>query len=286
VKRQTVAEAFTREGVGVHGGASARVVVRPAPAGSGLVLARVDLPDEPAFGARLDAVRSASFATTLGAAPPSPAAISTVEHLLAALHAAGVDDARIEVDGPEVPVLDGSALPFSQAIAEAGVVPTDGTRRCMVLDEAIAIRDGDRRVEVSPAAGFELHVEIDFDHPAIGRQAISCAEFTPGFFARELAPARTFGFLADVEGLRARGLAVGASLENTVVLDDATVMNEQGLRFRDECVRHKALDLVGDLALLGAPLRARVTAVRGGHALHHRLVGEILARPNAWHWEG
>jgi UDP-3-O-[3-hydroxymyristoyl] N-acetylglucosamine deacetylase len=285
LKRHTLADAFSCEGVGLHGGAPARVTVRAAEAGSGLVLVRTDLPDEPAFGVHLEAVRGASFATRLGAVPPSPAEVSTVEHLLAALAGARIDDARIEVEGPEVPVLDGSALPFSRAIEEVGVVPTSGVRRCIALHRSVAIEEGDRRLEASPAPCFGLEIEIDFDHPAIGRQSISYPDMSPEAFARELAPARTFGFFSEVEWLRAQGRAAGASLDNTVVLDDATVMNQGGLRFADEFVRHKALDLVGDLALLGAPLCARVHAVRGGHALHHRLVAAILAAPDAWHWE-
>jgi UDP-3-O-[3-hydroxymyristoyl] N-acetylglucosamine deacetylase len=149
-----------------------------------------------------------------------------------------------------------------------------------VIDAPISIEDGDRRIAVHPAEAFGIDVTIDFAHPAIGRQRISCDGVTPEWFAREIAPARTFGFVADVDALRARGLARGASLENTIVFDDTGIMNEDGLRFSDECVRHKALDLIGDLALLGAPLRGRVEVVRGGHVLHHRLVMAILESVN------
>ena len=287
MKRGTLAESFVLEGVGLHRGIPARVTVGSAETGAGLTLVRSDLVGAPTWAVHVDRVRGASFATTLGPPPPSEATISTVEHLLSALSAARVDDARIEVDGPELPVLDGSAAPFVEAIAKSGVVSASTTRREIVIDRPIAMMaDGDRRVEVVPAPCFGLDVSIDFDHPAIGRQSITLPEVSPESFARELAPARTFGFLKEVDWLHSQGLAAGGSLDNTVVLDDVGVMNESGLRFKDEFVRHKALDLVGDLALLGAPLRALVIARKGGHALHHRLVSAILAQPSSWHWEG
>lgn len=284
LERHTLARAFSCEGIGLHGGAPACVRLLPAAAGSGLVLVRSDLRGAPTIEVGLGNVRGASFATTLGSRSAPAAEIATVEHLLAALACARVDDARIEVDGPEVPVLDGSAAPFCRALADAGVAPTEGRCRSIVIDHPIAVEDGRRRVEVEPACAFSIDVEIDFAHPAIGRQSIACEDVDFELFAREIAPARTFGFVADVESLRASGRAAGASLDNTIVLDDERVMNEGGLRFADEFVRHKALDLIGDLALLGAPLRARVRAQRAGHAMHHRLVAAILARPDDWHW--
>jgi len=229
------------------------------------------------IAARIDAASGASLATSLAAPGRLEAGVSTVEHVLAALAAAGIDDARIEVDGPEVPVCDGSAAAFAEAIAKAGLARAEGERGAIVIRQPIAIAEGERRIEVHPADAFGLDVAIDFAHPAIGRQHIACDAVTPEWFARELAPARTFGFLADVDALRAQGRAAGASLENTLVFDDAGVMNEGGQRFDDEPVRHKALDLVGDLALLGCPLRGRVVVERGGHALHQRLVRAIAA---------
>ncbi len=285
--RHTLAEPFACEGVAIHSGAPVKLVAKPAGPGDGISFARVDLAPAPAIPARLEAVSGASFATSL-AAPGSPAAsVSTVEHLLAALATSGVDDTRIELDGPEVPVCDGSAAPFAELISKAGLTHRDAPRREIVIRESIEIEieAGDRRIAVHPSDAFGVDVAIDFDHPAIGRQRIACGEVTPEWFAREIAPARTFGFIADVDALRARGLACGASHDNTVVFDEEGVMNEAGLRFPDEPVRHKALDLLGDLALLGAALRGQVIVEKGGHGLHHRLVAAILDAPSAWTWQ-
>jgi len=273
--RHTLAEAFECEGVAIHRGDTVRLAVKPAAAGAGLHFARVDLEGAPLLPARVGSVCDASLATSLAAPGREGVRVSTVEHLLAALAAAGVDDARIELDGPELPVMDGSAAPFAAAIAKAGLRAVGRARDEIVVREAIVIEDGARRIAVHPHGAFAIDVTIDFDHPSIGRQHIACDVITPPWFAAELAPARTFGFIADVDALRSSGRARGASLENTVVFDDDGLMNEVGLRFPDEPVRHKALDLVGDLALLGAPLRGRVIVERGGHALHHRLVEAI-----------
>lgn len=274
--RHTLAQAFECEGVAIHRGDTARLAVKPAPPGSGLHFTRVDLDGAPRVPARFESVCDASFATSLAAPGRDDVRISTVEHLLAALAAAGVDDACIELSGAELPVMDGSAAPFAEAIAKAGLRPVAGARDEIVVREPIVIEDGARSIAVHPHPAFAIDVTIDFDHPAIGRQRIACDAMTPSWFAAELAPARTFGFIADLDALRAAGRAGGAALENTVVFDERVVLNEAGLRFPDEPARHKALDLVGDLALLGAPLRGRVVVERGGHALHHKLVAALL----------
>ncbi len=273
--RHTLAGPFTCEGVAIHSGARAHLVASAAAPGHGLRFVRVDLEGAPEIPVTRPALAGASFATHLAAPGRTDVGVSTVEHLLAALTAAGVDDARLEVDGPELPIGDGSAAAFAAEIGRVGRRAQAGDRPEIVLDGPIEIVDGNRRIQARPADVFGIDVAIDFDHPAIGRQRIACAAFDFDWFARELAPARTFGFLADVEALRAADRAGGASLDNTVVFDEAGVANREGLRFDDEPVRHKALDLVGDLALLGAPLRAHVEVERGGHALHHRLVRAI-----------
>lgn len=275
--RHTLNEAFECEGVAIHRGDRVRLAVRPAQPFAGLCFTRVDLDGAPRVRARLESVCDASFATSLAHAGRVEAGVSTVEHLLAALSMAGIDDAAIEIDGPELPVMDGSAAPFAAAIAKAGRRGVDAPRPEIVVTESIAIEDGARRIEVHPHDGLAIEVSIDFDHPAIGRQRIACDAVTDAWFAAQIAPARTFGFLADVGALRAAGRAGGASLDNTLVFDAEAVVNDDGLRFPDEPVRHKALDLLGDLALLGAPLRGRVVVERGGHALHHRLVAAIAA---------
>jgi UDP-3-O-[3-hydroxymyristoyl] N-acetylglucosamine deacetylase len=211
--------------------------------------------------------------------------VGTVEHLLAVLACRGVDNVRVEVDGPEIPVMDGSAEPFDYLIRSTGTIAQPVPRRVIRIRRPVEVVDpGDprRRLRIEPARRFSVSYSVDFDHPVIGRQCLEVADVTPTFFQAELARARTFGFLAQVDALRRVGLARGASLANTVVLDDEGVMNEGGLRWADEFVRHKLLDLLGDLALLGHPVRGHVHVERGGHGLHLALLRELCARTDAW----
>jgi UDP-3-O-[3-hydroxymyristoyl] N-acetylglucosamine deacetylase len=276
--QRTIAEKATCAGVGLHSGAVAQLVLYPARPGSGIVFARTDLPGSPEVPARRSALASTRLATTLGR---GEATVGTVEHLLAAVAALGVDNLRVEVDGPEIPVMDGSAAPFVSLLREAGTFDQGVARRVIRVRRPLVVRDGDRAIRLSPAPRFSVSYAVDFPHPAIGKQAIDLA-VDGASFERELARARTFGFLHEVEALWRSGLARGGNLDNTVVLDEHRVVNASGLRFPDEFVRHKALDLIGDLALLGMPLLARVEVERGGHALHQQLVERILATPEAW----
>jgi len=207
--------------------------------------------------------------------------IATVEHLLAALYASGVDNAIVEIDSLEVPILDGSARPFVEMIEAAGKVLLDAPRQYFRVRKRVEITDGQKRVAIRPEAAFSLACTIEFDHPLIERQHLE-AIITERAFAREFAPARTFGFLEEVEGLRRMGLIRGGSLENAIVLTREGILNKEGLRFPDEFVRHKMVDLIGDLALLGRPLLARVEAERPGHALNNAVVSALLADPQAW----
>ena len=258
-----------------------RVSLRPAPADTGVVFrclhgnGATDVPVD--FGS----VVGASQSTQLGA---GMARVSTVEHLLAALSATGVDNATVETDGEELPILDGSASGWLALLERAGQVMTASPRRTLCVRKEVEVVWGERRISASPADSFCFRCEIDFDHPLIGRQVLEVPEFNPDVFKEELAGARTFGFEKDAERLHQAGLARGASLENTIVLSDDGLLNEEGLRWPDEFVRHKALDLIGDLALLGAPLRGRVEVQRGGHALHHALLEALLADPDALGW--
>lgn len=249
-------------GIGLHTGKAAAVRVSPASEGAGrvFVVGGVDIP------AVLDAVVDTRLATTLGR---GEARVMMVEHLLAALHAAGVDNARIEVDGPEVPVLDGSAHTWVSALAHAGLSAQAAPCPPLTITQMIRVESGDAWAELHPAAGFEVDVTIDFPHPHIGRQ--SWKGLVTGAHFHRIAAARTFGFRADAERLWASGLARGASLDNTVVYDDNGVMNPGGLRSADEAVRHKALDAVGDAALLGSPIIGRLCGYKAGHALHRAL---------------
>jgi UDP-3-O-[3-hydroxymyristoyl] N-acetylglucosamine deacetylase len=283
VYQQTIAEKVSCTGIGLHSGAPAQLVLHPARAGEGITFVRTDAREPVEIPARSSEVSSTRLATTLGR---GDASVRTVEHLLGALYGLGIDNVRIEVDGPELPVMDGSAAPFVYLIRSAGVFRQRERRRTLRLRHPIEVRDGDRLIRVEPARELRVHYAVDFEHPAIRRQELSLAPLDAERFDREIAGARTFGFLRDVRALWEAGLARGGSLDNTVLLDASKVVNPQGLRWADEFVRHKVLDLCGDLALLGLPLVGEVTVERGGHALHQQLVSAILAQPDAWVVDG
>ncbi len=275
----TIASRVQCTGIGLHTGEPVDLVLRPAAPGTGILFVRTDRPRPVRFPARAEWVTDTTLATTLGNEDVS---LSTIEHLVAALRAMGIDNCTIEVSGPELPIMDGSSGSFVYLIQQAGLRPQARMRRRIVIRRPIEVRDGNRWVRALPSRDFKLSVEIDYSHPAIGRQSLEGLVITPDLFAREIAPARTFGFLKDTQRLQAIGLARGGSLSNAIVLDETRVLNPEGLRFRDEFARHKVLDLIGDLALLGVPLQAHVKAVRGGHKLHQALVAEIRANPSCW----
>jgi UDP-3-O-[3-hydroxymyristoyl] N-acetylglucosamine deacetylase len=259
----TLRTSVSIEGVGLHSGHPVRANFRPAPADSGIVFVRADRPDR-LIPARLDSASSFDYATTLSAGGVS---IGTVEHVLSAAAGEGLDNCRIEIEGPEVPILDGSALPFVRLFHAAGFERQAAAVRPLTLERPVEVARGDRSVRFEPdGPGLTLTYEIDFPHPIVGRQTLTVA-VRPEEYATGIAPARTFGFIRDVEGMRARGLARGGSLHNAVVLDETGILSGP-LRFRDEFVRHKVLDLIGDLSLLGGPLAGHVYARKAGHALH------------------
>jgi UDP-3-O-[3-hydroxymyristoyl] N-acetylglucosamine deacetylase len=255
------------------------LVLAPAAAGTGILFVRSDLDREIRFPARADWVVDTQLATTLG----TPGfRLSTVEHLISALRGMGVDNCTVEVSGPELPIMDGSAAPFVYLVQQAGLRPQKRMRRRLVIRRPIEVRNGNRWVRVIPSRSFKISMTIDYPHPAVGRQSRFADFSEDSVFQRELAPARTFGFLADVQRMQSAGLALGGSLRNAVVLDDERVLNRGGLRFPDEFVRHKMLDMVGDLALLGLPLQGHVKAMRSGHALNQALVAEIRENSSCW----
>ena len=278
--QRTLRSSIDCVGTGLHSGRRTRLALHPAPSGSGIVFRRSDLGRD--IPARFDHVVDTRLCTVLGL-PDDPAArIGTVEHVLAALTGAGVHNALVEVDGPEVPILDGSAGDFLFLIDCAGLVEQDERADCIEVCRRIRVTDGDAFAELRPAAfGLDLALSIAFDAAAIGRQALTL-RLTPESFRAELAHARTFTLLREVEAMRAAGLARGGSLDNAVVVDGARVLNPAGLRMADEFVRHKLLDVVGDLALAGAPLRGRFVAHRSGHALNNRLLHALFADRAAW----
>lgn len=276
--QQTLKRPITCQGIGIHSGRPVQVVAKPAPANSGIVFVRTDLPGTPVIPARSSRVVDSSLATRLGS---EQASIATVEHLLAALAGLQIDNARLEVSGPEVPILDGSAAFFVRLLRQAGSKVLRWPRPFFLLQRPLAVVEGDKYIRVEPAAVAKLTYTIDFPHPSIGRQTLSVVPQVKTF-CREIAPARTFGFLHEVERLQANGLALGGSLENAVVLDATGVLNPEGLRFPDEFVRHKILDLMGDLALLGWPLVGHIQVYKGSHALHQKFMQTLLQQQDAW----
>ena len=282
MRQQTIAEKVSCTGIGLHSGRLVQLALHPARANAGIVFARTDLPGAPEIPARPGAVSSTQFATTLARDGVS---VATVEHLLAAVHALGIDNLRVELDGPEVPVMDGSAASFAWLLREAGFFPQRAPRPVLRIRRPIAVEEGDRRILVEPARALRVSYAVDFEHPAIGRQEFQLDRLDAGLFEREVAGARTFGFLSEVQDLWRAGFARGGSLENAVVLDAEGVVNPGGLRWPDEFVRHKVLDLLGDLALIGLPLLGHVVVERGGHSLHQRLVAAVLDTPEAWRIE-
>jgi UDP-3-O-[3-hydroxymyristoyl] N-acetylglucosamine deacetylase len=267
-------------GVGVHTGAHVRVTVRPAPVDAGVRFVRTDLADrDNLIPVAAEAVTKTQLGTVVSNA--AGATVSTIEHLMAALAMLGIDNALIELDGPEAPIMDGSAEPFVRLLDRAGKRAQGAARRFVQILERVEVEDGAKRAALSPAAGFEVGFEIAFPTAVIGRQRLDMAmdEYA---FRREIADCRTFGFLEDVEALRRQGLALGGSLENAVVIDGDRVLNPEGLRRPDEFVRHKALDAIGDLYVLGAPLIGRYEGVLAGHGVNNRLVRALIARPQAW----
>lgn len=278
VRQTTIGDVVALSGVGVHSGKEARLSIAPAAADTGIVFRRSDSSQSVRVGRR--AVRGSDLATVLR--DESGPAVSTVEHLLACFSGLGIDNAHVEIDGPEVPILDGSAGMFVSAVDEAGIVETDAARRYLRVLKTIRVETEQGFGELSPYdAGFRLEVEIDFAHAAIGRQRYA-ATLSPGVFRKELAPARTFGFVSDVERLWQAGYALGASLDNTICLGDDGIVNDTGLRFSDEFVRHKALDAVGDLSLGGLPMLARYRSYKGGHKLNFAVVDALLSDRSAY----
>lgn len=274
-RQTTIARDVACEGIGLHSGALARIALKPAAAGHGLAFQRVDLTGKPVIPAHIDHVVRAAWATVLGIGEVE---VATVEHLLAALHGLGIDNALVEVDGPEVPIMDGSAAPFVALIEAAGRVSLDAPRRWLQPATRLSVAEEGRRVELSPAGGLAIELTIDFPGTCIGEETGTYI-VSPATFAAEIAPARTFARLSDVKALLQGGMAAGGSLENAIVVDGERILNAGALRFPDEFLRHKILDVIGDLALAGAPVRGWFRGVRSGHGLNHALVRRLLAEP-------
>src|ERR1700752_2621744 len=277
-RQTTLLSHVTVTGIGVHSGSPVSLTIGPADINSGFIFSRTGSDRE--VQATASSVIATEFATVLG--DHQGPLVSTAEHVLAALRGMGVDNATIEIDGPEVPIMDGSSAPFVEAIDRAGIVQQGAARRFIEILKPIQVTHGESFGELRPySGGFRAELEIDFANSPIGRQAYAF-DLDAESFRRDICRSRTFGCMGDVAKLWSAGFALGASLENSVVFDDIRVLNTEGLRYADECVRHKVLDVIGDLALAGLPLLGTYRSVRGGHKLNHAVLTALLADRSAW----
>jgi len=283
VYQTTLRHQISCTGIGLHSGQKIHMCLRPAPASSGIIFKRIDVPrGEQKIKARFDAVSDTLLGTTISNA--AGVEVSTIEHLMAALTGCGVDNVLIELDGPEVPVMDGSAAPFVFLIECAGVQELKAVRKSIRILDQIEVRDGEKVVSLSPSDQFSLEMEIAFENAAVDQQRYFF-EFSSAGFKIELSRARTFGFMKEVESLRQVGRALGGSLENSIVIDGDRILNRGGLRYRDEFVRHKVLDAIGDLSLAGAPIIGHFSGAKSGHAMNNRLLRALFETPTAWTYD-
>jgi UDP-3-O-[3-hydroxymyristoyl] N-acetylglucosamine deacetylase len=280
LRQRTLRNKISTTGVGLHSGVRVQVTLRPAPADTGIVFRRVDLRDASDIEARADAVVDTRLSTCVGAGSTR---VATIEHLMSALAGLGIDNLYVDLSGPEVPILDGSAGPWVFLLQAAGVEEQRKRKRFLRIREPVRVAQGEKWACLEPFDGFRVDFTIDFPHPVLGaKNARVEIDFARQSYVREIARARTFGFMHDVEAMRAAGLALGGSLDNAVVLDEFRILNSDGLRYENELVRHKVLDAVGDLYLLGHPLIGGFVAFKSGHALNNELCRALLAQPRAW----
>jgi len=276
--QKTIRKKAVVHGVGIHSGDLCTLTFRPAPSDTGVYFIRSDLPGKPALKVSAKNVQATSHQTTIGGGAFS---VATIEHCLSALSALRIDNLFVELDGPEIPIGDGSSREFLRALLEVGIVEQDQPRKYCYITEPIYFSEGEKHAYIVPYHGLRLAVTIDFPHPKIGKQTLDL-DINEQSFARDIAGARTFGFLKDVEALKARGLAKGGSLENCIVLNDSSVVNPEGLRWEDEFVRHKALDALGDLVTLEMPLMGHVVLFKAGHDIMNKLVQKVWESPTSY----
>ncbi len=280
LKQRTLKTSIKSTGVGLHTGARVEMTMRPAPIDTGIVFHRIDLRQPVTIPAHASYVGDTRLSSTL---EKDGARLSTVEHILSALAGLGVDNLHIDVAGPEVPIMDGSAGPFVFLLQSAGIIEQDAEKRYLKILSAVEVRDGDKWARFEPFDGFKLDFTIDFPHPVFGSENRHVIiDFAKHSYVKEVARARTFGFMQDVEAMRSAGLALGGSLQNAIVLDEFRVLNTEGLRYDNEFVKHKVLDAIGDLYLLGRPLVGQYTAYKSGHGLNNALARTLLARKDAF----
>jgi UDP-3-O-[3-hydroxymyristoyl] N-acetylglucosamine deacetylase len=281
-KQRTLKSAIRATGVGLHTGEKVAMTLRPAPPNAGITFRRIDLPAPIEIVAGAFGVTDTRLCSAIEA---NGAKVATVEHLMSAFAGLGIDNAYVDLTGSEVPIMDGSAAPFVFLIQSAGVEQQPAAKRFIRIRSPVEVRDGDKWARFDPFDGFKLSFSIEFDHPAFERSAQSAVvDFAHTSYVKEVARARTFGFIQDVESLRDSGLALGGSLDNAIVVDEYRVLNAEGLRYSDEFVKHKLLDAIGDLYLIGHPMIGSFSAHKSGHALNNRLLRAVLAAKEAWEW--
>jgi UDP-3-O-[3-hydroxymyristoyl] N-acetylglucosamine deacetylase len=280
LNQRTLKNSIRATGVGLHSGTKVLMTLRPAEPDSGIVFSRTDLDEPVDIPARADFVGETVLGTTL---LRDGVKVATTEHLLSALAGLGIDNARIELSASEVPIMDGSAGPFVFLLQSAGIVEQDAPKRFVRILKSVKVADGDKWARFDPYDGFKINFEIEFDHPVFKRRSQATSmDFSTTSFLREVSRARTFGFMRDLEYMRSHNLALGGTLDNAIVLDDQGVMNEDGLRYEDEFVKHKILDAIGDLYLLGHSLIGEFSAYKSGHGLNNRLLRTLMSDPTAW----
>lgn len=280
MRQRTLRHSITATGVSLHTGKKVYMTLKPAPVDSGIVFRRIDLDPVRELPARVGHVGDTTLSTSLIVGADR---VSTVEHLMAALAGLGVDNAIIDLTAEEVPIMDGSAAPFVFLLQAAGVVEQDALKKFVRIKRKLTVEDGDKVASLLPFDGFKVSFTIDFDHPVFrDRTAHAELDFSSGSFEQEVSRARTFGFMHEIEYLRSRGLARGGSVDNAIVVDEYRILNQEGLRYEDEFVRHKVLDAVGDLYLLGYCIIGEFRAYKSGHALNNALLRALLAQPDAW----
>ncbi len=276
--QRTLNKEINCSSIGLHTGRKVKMKIKPAEADSGIIFRRRDLPDTPEIHANFNSVCDTTLATSIGT---NGTRVATVEHILSAFCGMGVDNAIVELDSFEVPIMDGSALPFVNLLKEVGTHAQDKAKRMLLITKPVSVNEGEASASFLPADEFKITYDIDFNHNVIGKQSYSM-KFSDEIYEQDICSARTFGFLKEVEYLQARGLGLGGSLENAIVLDDEKIINKDGLRSPDEFVKHKILDAIGDLFLLGMPIIGHFVAYKSGHRLNNLLLKELMNNTDCW----
>ena len=278
-RQRTICDEVGCTGIGLHSGKRVKLTIKPAPADTGISFIRKDLVGQPAINAHFDNVVDTNLSTTIG---NNGNKVSTIEHIMAAFFGLGIDNARVELDGPEVPIMDGSCAPFIYLLKSTGVREQKSPKEFLVIKKNFKVNDGDRSVSIFPSKELKISYMIDFRHPLLRNQKYSM-RFSGKDFVEDISRARTFGFMKDIQMLRENGLALGGSLDNAIVIDDFRVINEDGLRYKDEFVRHKILDFIGDLAILGRAVIGHFVVERSGHFLNQYMLRKLM--DNKRHWK-